>query len=166
VTERTAKRELAHMRGLGWISVAVASGRGRVTQHKINLDTILRESAPHWDAIGPDFTARMVGAPEQEVEQDISNVVPMRLGNEAPIHDNNTGWAEVAERLREQDPAVFNAWFSQLTALEGDATSVTMGAPSRFVAQYVSTHFLQRIRASFSAVEGGQRHVKIVCLED
>ncbi len=164
VTERTAKRELAHMRGLGWISIAVASGR--VAQHKINLDTVLLQSAPHWDAIGPDFAARMTGAPEQEREPADTNVVPLRVSNETPIYDNNTGWAMVAERLREQDPAIFNAWLSQLTALEGDDTSITLGAPSKFVAQYVNTHFLQRIKASLVAIEGGQRQIKILCLED
>lgn len=87
VTERTAKRELAHMRGLGWISVAVASGRGRVTQHSINLDSIIEQSAPHWEAIGPDFATRMVGTPERE----ISNVVLMRVNNIMSIVDNNTG---------------------------------------------------------------------------
>lgn len=129
------------MRGLGWISVAVASGRGRVTQHSINLDSIIEQSAPHWEAIGPDFAARMVGAPEQE----ISNVVPMRANSTMPIVDNNTGWALVAERLREQEPAIFNAWLSQLTALEGDATKIVLAAPTKFVAQYVTTHFMKRI---------------------
>ena len=162
VTERTAKRELAHMRGLGWISVAVASGRGRVTQHSINLDSIIEQSAPHWEAIGPDFAARMVGAPEQE----ISNVVPMRANSTMPIFDNNTGWALVAERLREQEPAIFNAWLSQLTALEGDATKIVLAAPTKFVAQYVTTHFMKRIQASLSAVEGSLRQIKIESLED
>ncbi len=166
VTERTAKRELAHMRGLGWISVAVASGRGRVTQHSINLDSIIEQSAPHWDAIGPDFAARMVGAPEQEMDQETSNVVPIRANIEMPIVDNNTGWARVAERLREQDPAIFNAWLSQLTALEGDATKIVLAAPTKFVAQYVSTHFMQRIQASLSAVEGSLRQIKVVSLKD
>ncbi|WP_375264527.1 DnaA N-terminal domain-containing protein [Planktotalea sp.] len=108
----------------------------------------------------------MTGAPEQEREPADTNVVPLRVSNETPIYDNNTGWAMVAERLREQDPAIFNAWLSQLTALEGDDTSITLGAPSKFVAQYVNTHFLQRIKASLVAIEGGQRQIKILCLED
>ncbi|MDB9808783.1 hypothetical protein OAB79_02595 [Yoonia sp.] len=38
VTERTAKRDMAQMRALQWISVSRAAARGRVTEHRINLD--------------------------------------------------------------------------------------------------------------------------------
>lgn len=161
VTERTAKRELAQMRSLGWITVTIPSGRGRVTQHRINFDTIIAASAPLWGAVGPDYAARMVGAPEPDSAAAETNVIPLHKANPTVDSGDTTGWSQVAARLHVQDPSIYNAWFSQLSVLESCEVQITLSAPSKFVAQYVSSHFLRRIQAAFAAQDGYLRKVTI-----
>lgn len=160
VTERTAKREMAHMRGLGWIVVAIPAARGRVAQYKIDLATVLRATMPHWEAIGPDFVARMTDAPTPEASSE-TNVVPLRRDYSPPPEDG-TGWAGAANRLQAQDPAIYGAWFAPLKPLEAESGIFTLLAPSRFHASYVRTHFVTRLLAALTAEDRTIREVQIV----
>lgn len=154
VTERTAKREMAELRGRGWIALEVPAARGRVAQYRIELPVVLAATMPHWDAVGPDFTARMVAAPEPET----SNVVPLRRDVALPVEDG-TGWAAAATRLQAQDPAVWGAWFAPLTPVDLESGILTLMAPSRFIADYVRTHYLPRLLAA--TAEQGVREVRV-----
>lgn len=159
VTDRTAKREVAALRARGWISVSVPAARGRVAQHRINFDTILRETMPHWDAVGPDFAARMTGLPTQE-EPTPDNVVPFATRS---VEAGDTGpWTLAADKLRQQDPSVFNAWFAGLAPVETDEPILTLMAPSRFVADYVRTHYYTRLLAAVVSADPGLRDVEVI----
>lgn len=160
VTERTAKREIANLRGLGWITVAVPAARGRVAQYRIELNTVLRATMPHWDAIGSDFVARMTNAPTHEVAAE-TNVVPLRR-DIAPPAEDGTGWAGAAQRLQSQDPAIYGAWFAPLKPLDLESGIFTLRAPSRFHASYVRTHFLTRLLAALTAEDRTIRDVQVV----
>lgn len=163
VTERTAKREIALLRSLGWIELAAPSGRGKVAQHRVNLQTILRASMPFWEAVGPDYAARMAGAPEpQSSAQQPSNVVPFAAVKAGPIEEDGSGWAQVAQRLQEQDPSIFRAWFAQLVPQDSTRETLTLAAPTRFVAQYIEAHYLRRIEATLAAEERQTRRIRIV----
>ena len=159
VTERTAKREMAHLRGLGWVAVSVPAARGRVAQYRIDLDRVLGATMPHWDAVGPDFVARMSHAPEPETD---SNVVPLRRDLTLPDADG-TGWDGAARRLQAQDQALYSAWFAPLQVLEVENGILTLLAPSRFIASYVRTHYLTRLLAAITAENREVREVQIVC---
>ncbi|MEX0338711.1 MAG: DnaA N-terminal domain-containing protein [Arenibacterium sp.] len=161
VTERTAKREVSAMRARGWITLSVPAARGRVAQHRIELPTILRDTMAFWPAIGSDFVARMSSTPEPEAP---SNVVPL---HPVAIYSDpdDSGWAAAATRLQAQDPAVFNAWFAGLQVLEATAGVLTLAAPSRFVADYVRTHFLTRLLVAVVAENRAVRDVQIVVAE-
>jgi len=160
VTERTAKREIAGLRALGWIAVAVPAARGRVAQYRIVFDAILRQTMPHWEAVGPDFVARMSGAPEPE-GQGATNVIPLRREDGPLPQEDGTGWPAAAARLREQDPAIYSAWFAGLTPIETESGILTLAAPSRFVADYVRAHFQGRILAALLAEDRSLRDVAI-----
>lgn len=160
VTERTAKREMAEMRGRGWIVVAVPAARGRVAEYRIELDEVLRATMPHWQAVGPDFAARMAGAPEAE-GQGAGNVVPLRRDAALPEPDG-TAWPAAAVKLQLQDPAVYAAWLSGLVPVDTDAGILTLSAPSRFVAEYVATHFKTRLLAVLLAEDAGLRDLRII----
>lgn len=151
VTERTVKREMSELRRLGWISVDIPAARGRVAQYKIDFPTVLRATAPFWDAVGPDFAARIAGALEPE-EQGASNVVPLHSGSntpvEGPVESDVPLWAVVSERLREQDAKLYNAWFAQLEPHDLGGGHVQLVAPSRFVADYIRTHYISRLTAA------------------
>ncbi|MEJ6395815.1 DnaA N-terminal domain-containing protein [Gymnodinialimonas sp. 2305UL16-5] len=157
VTERTAKREMAQMKALGWIAVSVPAARGRVAQYKIDLPAVLRATMPHWAAVGPDFVARMTDTPEKRAE---TNVIPLRAS--LPVEDNGTGWAKVAARLREENPALFEAWFAGLQAVDLENGTLTLLAPSRFVATYLQAHFAMRLLAAVTAEIGRARDIQII----
>ena len=163
VTERTAKREMAEMRARGWITVTVPAARGRVAQHRIAFDALLRETMPHWDAVGPDYAARMTGLPEPEAAP--GNVVAFKPRSE-PLAGQGTPWGAAAERLRQQDPAVFHAWFAGLVPAGTEDGVLTLMAPSRFVADYVRTHYFTRLLAATVAAAPGLRDVEILWQPD
>lgn len=146
VTERTVKREMAELRGRGWIVVDVPAARGRVASYKIDFDTVLRTTAPLWDAVGPDFAARIAGVPEND-EVPKSNVVP--LHNSPQIAESQVPqWQGIAGKLKDQDQKLFNAWFARLTATSCEDGVLYLMAPSRFVSDYIRTHYVSRILAA------------------
>lgn len=143
VTERTAKREVAELRARGWIEVAVPAARGRVAEHRIRFDAILAQSRAHWEAVGPDFVARMSPAPERPSAE----IVPLRIATSHPVPtgEDDTGWTTLAARLAEEDAATYGAWMAGLTPVALEAGVLTLIAPSRFVATYVTTHHKARL---------------------
>ncbi|MEM9250335.1 MAG: DnaA N-terminal domain-containing protein [Pseudomonadota bacterium] len=168
VSERTVKRELAQLRSRGWVGVQVPAGRGRVTQYWIDLAALCQATMPHWDAVGPDFAARMVGAPEPAALPE-TNVVPLhppRAAASATPCASDNAWTRAQERLAQQDPSVYNAWFACLTVREagqGDAMHLT--APSRFHADYVRTHFRTRLLAALAPEDPTIRDVRVAAEE-
>lgn len=59
VDERTVKREMAKLRGLGWIEVKRQGARGRVSVLGLNLERILLDTKAEWPNVGPDFVERL-----------------------------------------------------------------------------------------------------------
>ena len=161
VTERTAKREMAHMRERRWISVTIPAARGRVAQYRIEMPVVLKDTMQHWDAVGPDFAARMTGAPEAN-DQPVSNVVQLHRGAPEALPDvDSSGWHLAAARLRDQDPAIYSAWLGSLMMVDIAQGIMTLMAPNRFQADYVRTHFLTRIMAAVVAENRDVREVQI-----
>ena len=157
VTERTVKREMAEMRSRGWIEVAVPAARGRVAEHRIMFETVLGVTMPYWTAVGPDFAARLTGAPAVE---EPTNVVPLRRV-ETPLPETGL-WGAVAARLKEQDSAVYDAWFAQLVFVDVVQGVLTLLAPSKFLADYVGTHYQGRLLAAALAEDRSVQDVKVL----
>ncbi|MEM1237410.1 MAG: DnaA N-terminal domain-containing protein [Pseudomonadota bacterium] len=147
VTERTVKRELGAMRSLRWISIASPSARGRVARHRVHFDQVLQSTAPHWDAVGPDFAARMSDTPEAETE---SNVVPLRPSPPLSGQDE-WGWYLAAQTLRELNAPLFEAWFAGLVPVGAEGHTLTLAAPTRFIAEYVDTHYKLHLMRALGA---------------
>lgn len=154
VTERTVKREMAELRGRGWITVVIPAARGRVASYKIDFSTVLRATAQFWDAVGPDFAARIAGAPEPAGEVP-SNVVPLHGVHEAK-QSQVPLWDAVAARMKDQDGQLYNAWFARIEAIALDQGTLCLLAPSRFVADYIKTHYMTRL---FTAALAEDREV-------
>ncbi|MGR3321318.1 MAG: DnaA N-terminal domain-containing protein [Pseudooceanicola sp.] len=161
VTERTAKRDMAAMRARGWIAVTVPAARGRVAQYRIELSRILRDTMPHWDAVGPDFTARMTGAGQGAETSAASNVVPLTPRAAPPVADGSA-WGQAAERLCAQDPSVYHAWFAGLVPGGTENGVLSLMAPSRFVADYVRTHHYTRLLTAVVTADPGLRDVEVI----
>ena len=158
VTERTVKREMVELRARGWIEVAVPAARGRVAEYRIKFEVVLRETMRYWTAVGPDFTARLTGAPEPEGQR--SNVVPLR--RETPLLPESGLWSRIADHLRAQDPAVYDAWFSHLVYVSSDQGVLTLNAPTRFLASYIGSHYQGHLLAAALAQDFSVREVKVV----
>jgi hypothetical protein len=168
VDERTVKRETAKLRAAGWLSVKRAGVKGRVTVYEIDLAQVLGDTAMVWDSIGPDFAARMAegqGAPATPEAPADPKVIPFQRSpfqRPAPSAEGEGLWGRVLAALTERDPGTARAWFGQLTELEVEGGTVTLLAPTRFVADYVTTHLAARLLAGYGRFDGTIRAVKVV----
>ncbi len=161
VTERTVKREMAELRARGWIKVSIPAARGRVAEHRINFEEVLRETMRYWTAVGPDFAARLTGVPEPEGQG--SNVVPLR--RQTSLLPESGLWSRVAIQLRSKDPAVYDAWFSQLIYVDVEQGVLKLMAPTRFLANYISSHYQGYLLAAALAENCAVSEVKVVTAE-
>lgn len=167
VTERTAKREMAAMRDLGWITVRRAAARGRVTEHGLDLDRLAEATRSVWGVVGPDFEARMgagqgvlVDAPP---ERGGAMIVPFpRAEVDVELADGCTLWPRAQALLRERDPGLYSAWFARLCLTRQEGARVTLTAPSAFVAGYVETHHRGRLLDVLRPLDHEIREIRVV----
>jgi hypothetical protein len=159
VTERTAKREMAAMKARRWLTVRRGAARGRVTVHGLDLDRLLADTAPVWDAVGPDSAARM--APQPEPAAPGSHVVPFGRAGEAP-EDDGTLWAAASARLWREDAAMHAAWFARLADAGRAGDRVRLAAPSSFVASYVVANLADRLLAALRTEDASVAAVEVV----
>ena len=152
VDERTAKRETKRMIDAGLLAVKRPGVRGRVAAYRLCIDEIYRQTETGWTRVGPDYHARMDARTKAEVPPPPpSTVVRVDFTARAP-RPESPGWAQVLERLEADQPQLYRAWFHQLTAAEPDVEGVLrISAPSRFVADYVSTHLMAPLTAAVRA---------------
>ncbi len=137
VDVRTVKREMAELRGRGWLVEKRAAARGRVTRYGLGLARIMADTRADWPNVGIDLVARLEGEGAAEAEQT-TNVVPFPTAGAAPDHD--TLWGHTKARLREEGPTVYAAWIAGLEWADHADGTVDLRAPSSFHASYVSTH--------------------------
>jgi hypothetical protein len=160
VDERTVKREMAKLRSAGWLEVKRPAARGRVAVYALNLDAMLSETAAHWQSIGPDFAARMAersgGAEEAAPDPKVIPFQPRPRVAQA-----EDGWGAVLAHLQAERPALAQAWFGQLSEAGREGGRVALVAPSRFVADYVSTHHMGVLLAAWRAVDPGVQALSV-----
>jgi DnaA N-terminal domain len=150
--ERTVKREMARLRGLGWLVVHRQGTRGRVTEYGLDSARILLDTKANWAAIGPDFVLRLEG---QGAESTQSSVVPFPgpVNVAPPDLSSNSEWALAQAVLYSEDSANFDSWLRGLARADRAGGRLTLRAPSRFHASYVQTHLAGRILAACQAVD-------------
>jgi len=154
--ERTVKRDMAKLRGLGWLVVKRQGARGRVTEYGVDVEGTLRATEAIWPAIGPDYVVRLSPAPAPTVVAFPSG------GQEAPAVDEATEWGLAQLILHQQDPARFGAWLKGLQRVGRAGGRLTLRAPSRFHAAYVQTHLLGAVLAACEAVDDGVSTIEVV----
>lgn len=155
VDERTVKREMARLRDLGWLELKRAGARGRVAVHGIALERLHLDTRPAWGNVGPDFVQRMGGdgpAPET------ATVVPFRR----PPPAGQGPWAAVARHLAEEDAPTYATWFAGLTEAGIEEGCLTLRAPTRFHAAYVTGHLLERLRIAARRADPTIAAVRVV----
>lgn len=150
VDERTVKREMAKLRGMGWLVVKRQGARGRVTEYGIDLERLLADTRGRWVAVGPDFEHRM-SAPDAPDP----NVVPLRPGSAPAAPDVSDGqeWSLAKAILHAEDPASYASWVQGLERAGRAGGRLVLKAPSRFHANYVMAHLMPRLLAACRDVD-------------
>lgn len=158
--ERTVKREMARLRGMGWLVVRRQGARGRVTEYAMDRDRMLADTRDSWAAVGPDFVIRLDGPAASE------SVVPFRGagGVDVPAPDVSAGteWALAQAVLHREDGATYGSWLRALERADRAGGRLVLRAPSRFHAAYVQTHLQDRILTACRAVDGDVATVAII----
>lgn len=155
--ERTVKREMAKLRGLGWLIVKRQGARGRVTQYGIDIETMMNATRQIWPAVGPDFVVRLDPAPAP-------TIVPFpQVGTgEPPKITDAHEWGLAQAILYQQDPSRFGAWLKALRRHDRAGGRLILRAPSRFHAAYVQTHLSAAVLAACRAVDGDISSIEVV----
>ncbi|MDF1727748.1 MAG: hypothetical protein P1U53_08360 [Sulfitobacter sp.] len=153
---RTVKRELAKLRGLGWLVLKRQGARGRVATYGLDVSTVLAATRGTWEAVGPDFVVRLDPAPNQQVVP-----FPATPGAAPEVADGDE-WSLARAILYQQDPGRYGAWIKALTKAKRAGSRLTLRAPSRFHAAYVQTHLEAQILAACQAVDESVGSVEII----
>lgn len=157
VDDRTVKREMARLRAQGWLVLKRQGARGRVSTYGMDLNRMLEDTRPAWPLVGEDFIARL--DPSETEEQGASNVVPLRAVP-SPTEDGSV-WAAAQTWLHAEDAAIYGAWFHTLTDGGVEDNSLTLAAPTRFHATYVTTNLKEKLLAALKRVDPSVRDVRI-----
>ncbi|EAR51884.1 hypothetical protein OG2516_16324 [Oceanicola granulosus HTCC2516] len=158
VDERTVKREMARLRGLGWLVLKRQGARGRVSVHGLDLERILIDTRPVWANIGTDFVDRLAPG---ETAPEAGNVVPFRAPEPGAGGAAAGTWGAAQAVLHREDAATYGAWFHLLTEVGRDGGRLTLLAPSSFHASYVATHLQSRLLAGVRVADPSVSHVEV-----
>lgn len=165
VDERTVKREMAGLRARNWLIVDSPGRRGRVASYKIDLDRILRETAPSWARVGPDFDTRMRRGVGQGGTTSDQTVVPFPTSFAAPQTAADTGeteWQRARALLEAREPLLFRNWFDGLTREDRRHGLVILRASSAFHADYLRSKLNDTLLAALNAADPSVDDVRIV----
>ncbi|MEP4199273.1 MAG: hypothetical protein ABJL99_26905 [Aliishimia sp.] len=159
VDERTVKREMAKLRGLGWLVVKRQGARGRVTEYGLDIPRLLAATRGEWVNVGPDFDLRMQGGPSED-----RKVVALPVKGAVPTPDLKDGseWSLAQAILHSEDPALYASWVHGLKRQGRAGGRLTLKAPSRFHGAYVQTHLSGRVLAVCQAVDADVSEVVII----
>lgn len=164
VDDRTVKREMARLRAQGWLVLKRQGARGRVSVYGMDLNRMLADTRPAWPLIGEDFIARLdpAAAGQGAEGQGASNVVPLRAASGPAPGSDGSVWATAQAWLHQDDAATYGAWFHALTDAGMEANCLTLAAPTRFHATYVTTNLKDRLLAALWRLEPSLRDVRII----
>lgn len=159
VDERTVKREMAKLRDLGWIVLETPARRGRVACYGLDLPVIRAATRESWERVGDDFEARMGGlgaarGDDKVVPFPCAETPRVERGATEAVVTGGDAWDPVSRSLRAEDPAVYANWFEALRAEEDADGRLVLVAPSTFHANYIRTHFADRLLRATRAAPG------------
>jgi chromosomal replication initiator protein len=86
-----------------------------------------------------------------------------RDGADTEVADIHGAWARVRTALRaDAGDTQFETWLAPLALLRAEADIVTLAAPSAFLADWVGSHFADKLRSHWAAHRPGTRRVMVV----
>ena len=139
VDERTVKRDIGALKAMGFLIVKRPAARGRVTLYGLDLTNILSVSEGTWSNVGSDFLNRMS---EMKLQDRAPGHTVIQFPGNGNSHDL---WGRVLRRMQAEDPARAHAWFQPMQLHEHSDARLVLKAPTRFHADYVTTHMAGEI---------------------
>ncbi|ANT61995.1 hypothetical protein AYJ57_16240 [Salipiger sp. CCB-MM3] len=163
VDERTVKREVKRLTKLEILLQLRPGVRGRVAAYRLNYAEIYRLSEPHWDKVGPDFSARMEVQQPQDAPpaEKVVRVDFAAARSAEPVPPADTPWPRTLARLAQSDPGLYRSWFSGLALESFENGLLMLKAPSAFAAQYVLTHHMRPLHGMAQQEFPGLRRIEI-----
>ena len=80
-----------------------------------------------------------------------------------PAHDAQDTWQQIRARLRaELGEATFASWLAPLTLVEVDGDQVTLGVGTRFLRDWIASHYAHRIGVLWAEERPGIQSADIV----
>lgn len=158
VDERTVKREMAKLRGKGWLVTKRQGARGRVSEYGLDFERIYDTTKANWVDVGPDFDLRMQGAPEEKVVP-----LPLRGAVSAPDISDGTEWSLTQALVHADDPALYASWVKGLERINRAGSRLVLRAPSRFHAAYVETHLKPMLLMLCQTVDADIAELSLEC---
>jgi hypothetical protein len=158
VDERTVKREMARLRGLGFVKLLRPGVRGRVATYGVDFEAIA--AVCDCTRIGPDFVARIAAnrAGGAAARVTSAEVIPF------PHVDDHgaSAWTRARAALRDIGEAAHQRWIAPLVPAALEADRLVLRAPSAYHASYVERTYGDAIRRAVLGIDGDLRLVRIV----
>ena len=156
VDPRTVKREMAKYRSMGWLVEKRAGVRGRVAVHGLDLATILADTQPQWNNVGPDFAERMTGPAPLNAPD---NVIPFQP---PPMPQTDPGlWGRAVEELHRISPLVVANWLAKAEAEDLSDGTLTISVPTQFVARFIETNLTGQIETVLRRLDPKVRRLSV-----
>lgn len=161
VSERTAKREVKHWIERGVLICSRPGVRGRVASYQLNISRILELSEPYWATIGSDFGERMrAGEASGASDGKIVQLPVRRAMTDADA--SGDPWFAVKQSLTDAQPEVYSSWLADLDYERTGQGKLAVVAPSKFIASYVSRHYLDLIERTVRQIHPEIRQITVV----
>ena len=104
---------------------------------------------------------------ETQSPKPTEKVVHVQFGQERPAAVEHEGqvlqdpWGRALRRLSESEALLFESWYRELKFVETQDQTITLRAPSKFIAQYIQSHHLKPL---LGAVQLEFGRIQKVCL--
>ncbi len=164
VDQRTVKREIKRLTSYNMLLQLRPGVRGRVAAYRLNYAEIYRLSKPVWQNVGSDFVSRM----EMQIPKPSEKVVHVQFGQEKQLEvaperqDLQSPWGRALQRLSESEILLFKSWYRDLQLVETQDQTITLRAPSKFIAQYIQSHHLKPLLGAIQLEFGRIQKVRLI----
>ncbi len=164
VDQRTVKREIKRLTSYNMLLQLRPGVRGRVAAYRLNYAEIYCLSKPVWQNVGSDFVSRM----EMQIPKPSEKVVHVQFGQEKQLEveperqDLQSPWGRALQRLSESEILLFKCWYRDLQLVETQDQTITLRAPSKFIAQYIQSHHLKPLLGAIQLEFGRIQKVRLI----
>ena len=164
VDQRTVKREIKRLTNYNMLLQLRPGVRGRVAAYRLNYAEIYRLSKPVWQNVGSHFVSRM----EMQIPKPSEKVVHVQFGQEKQLEveperqDLQSPWGRALQRLSESEMLLFKGWYRDLQLVETQDQTITLRAPSKFIAQYIQSHHLKPLLGAIQLEFGRIQKVRLI----